>query len=85
MEKKVSKDTANALTRQLFLTERAILLGRFAVLQRELQGIIGPRDNLYGRVYLQWWDKYFRRKVIVRLLELNQFLGINVALQFTSI
>ena len=85
MEKKLSKATANALTRQLFLTERAILLGRLAVLERELQRIIGLRDNLYGRVYLQWWDKYFRRKVIVRLLELNRYLGINVALHFTSI
>ena len=79
-DKKVSKSTANALTRQLFLVERAILLGRLQVLETELQRIICLQECVLGRVYLEWWEKFFRRSVIIRLLELNRFLGINVAL-----
>ena len=84
-DKKLSKSTANALTRQLFLVERAILLGRLEVLERELQRIICLQECVLERVYLEWWEKFFRRPVIVRLLELNRFLGINMALQFTRI
>ena len=76
--KKVSKGTAKALTRNLFLTQMAILLHRLALLETEIQTLIHLRENLYCRVYLQWWDKFYRRKILVRLLELNRFLWINV-------
>ena len=85
MEKGVSRFTANALTRQLFPVERAIILGRLAVLERELQKKICLQECVLGKAYLEWWEKLFRKPVIVRLLELNRFLRINVALQFTRI
>ena len=84
-EKKIQKGVALARTKQLFLIEREILLGRLRVLERELAGLLHLRDNLYGRVYLQWWEKIFRRPVIHRLVQLNHFLGINVALVFTRL
>ena len=83
--KKIPKGVALARTRQLFLIERQILLGRLTVLEQELQTLLPLRDNLYARVYLQWWEKYHRRPMIYRLCQLNQFLGINVPLVFTRI
>ena len=84
-EKKIPKGVALAKTKQLLLIEREILLGRLRVLERELAGLLCLRDNLYGRVYLQWWENFFRRPVIHRLVQINQFLGINVALVFTRL
>ena len=84
-EKKIPKGVALARTKQLLFIEREILLGRLIVLKRELAGLLNLKDNLYGRVYLQWWEKIFRRPVIHRLLQINQFLGINVALVFTRL
>ena len=84
-EEKISKGTALYRTRQLFLIERVILLGRLEVLERELQNLLPLRDNIYARVYIQWWEKFFRRPIIHRLLQLNEFLGINVPLLFTRL
>ena len=84
-EKKISKGAALHRTTQLFIIERHILLGRLAVLERELENLLPLRENIYARVYLQWWEKFHRRPVIYRLLQLNQFLGINVPLIFTRL
>ena len=84
-ENKIPKGVALARTKQLLLIEREILLGILRVLERELAGLLHLRDNLYGRVFLQWWEKFFRRPVIHRLVQINHFLGFNVALVFTRL
>ena len=84
-KKKVSKSTARATARQLLLTERAIFLGRLQVLEGELQRIICLRETLGGRVFLTWWHNFYRRDIILRLQQLNQLLGFNVALQYTRV
>ena len=84
-EKKIPKGVALARTKQMLLIEREILLGRLRVLERELAGLLHLRDNLYGRVFLQWWEIFFRRPVIHRLVQINHFLGINVAQVFTRL
>ena len=86
-KKVVSKSTARAQARNLLLTERAILLGRLQVLEQELQGFLFLRDRLglAGRVWFQWWHNFYRRDIILRLLELNRLLGFNVALQYTRL
>ena len=84
-QKKVSKSTQKALDRQLLLIERAILFGRLAVLERQLQDLLPIREILPGRVYIQWWEKFYRRRVVVRLLELNRLLGFNVPLEYSRL
>ena len=86
-KKSVSKSTARAQARKLLLTERAILLGRLQVLEQELQGFLFSTDRFGfgGRVWFEWWDNFYRRDIILRLLELNRLLGFNFPLQYTRL
>ena len=50
-DEKISKGAALHSTRQFFIIERHILLGRLAVLERELENLLPLRENIYARVY----------------------------------
>ena len=85
MPPKRRKPVDIALQRNLLSIERAILLGRLAVLERELDTFICLQELDWGRVYIEWWVDRIRKPVILRLLDLNRQLGINVRLPYRKI
>ena len=68
------------LQKEIYLlnVERAILLERLVVLERELDKIYCLLGSVVGKIFVQWWLENKRQPVIDQILELNRKLGINV-------
>ena len=86
MEEKARRKP-NELQKEILLlkVERAILIGRLVVLERELDRIDCLFGSVVGKIYIQWWLQNKRQPVINRILELNRVLGINVPLQYRKV